>query len=364
MMPPGDEGTLNRKIERLDRETRNQAADMSITEARYFVDAYYQQQEYRKAVENQIRAATEAGEMTGPLKWYGERTAEMESRIKSILAAWVKGRDLGRWCDSVTGIGPVIGAGLMAHIDITKTPTAGGIWRFAGLDHTQRWLGTEKAKKAVSEYAAKHGDLNLVIPMLAEYIGTRPETLRRLATSDNKGKPIKLTKESLSKAAARRPWNATLKTLCWKIGESFVKVAARENDLYGGLYLKRKAQEIEANERGDFAGQAKSKLETTKIGKTTEAYLWYAGCLTPELAAGLREMPAEKRGAALKQVAGKPGSGVPMLPPAHIHARAKRWAVKLFLAHYHHMAYRIEYGCEPPKPYVIEHLGHVHEIKP
>jgi hypothetical protein len=184
-----------------------------------------------------------------------------------------------------------------------------------------------------------------------------------LATTNNKRKAIKLTKESLSRAAARRPWNATLKTLCWKIGQSFMKVSARENDVYGGLYLKRKAQEIEANERGDFAGQAKAKLDT-KIGKSTLAYLWYAGCLTPELAAGLREMPSDKREAATKKVAGKPDSGLAMLPPGHIDARARRWAVKLFLAHYHHMAYRIEYGCEPPKPYVIEHLGHVHEIKP
>ena len=302
MTPPTEE---LQKVERLERATRDAAKRMGLVEARYFVDLYHQQQELRKAMDNQIRAAKTAGEITEPLEWAAKRGRDTENQIKALLAAWSKGRELGRWCDSVTGIGPVIAAGLMTHIDITKAPTVGHIWRFAGLDPTMKW---EKKTK--------------------------------------------------------RPWNATLQTLCWKIGESFVKVAARENDVYGGLYLKRKAREIEANERGEFAGQAKVKLDTTKIGKDTEAYLWYAGCLTPELAAGLREMPAEKRGAALKKVAGKPGSGVPMLPPAHIHARAKRWAVKLFLAHYHHTAYRIEFGCEPPKPYVIEYLGHVHEIKP
>jgi len=51
------------------------------------------------------------------------------------------------------------------------------------------------------------------------------------------------------------------------------------------------------------------------------------------------------------------------LPPAHIHARAKRWAVKIFLAHWHHVAYMIEYKKAPPKPYSLEHLGHVHMIE-
>ena len=48
----------------------------------------------------------------------------------------------------------------------------------------------------------------------------------------------------------------------------------------------------------------------------------------------------------------------------HIHSRAKRYAVKLFLAHYQHVAYWHEFGAEPPKPYAIEHMGHADVIKP
>jgi len=51
-----------------------------------------------------------------------------------------------------------------------------------------------------------------------------------------------------------------------------------------------------------------------------------------------------------------------ILPPAHIHARAKRPIVKLFLSHWHKVAYQVHYGEKPPSPYAIEHLGHVHEI--
>ena len=52
-----------------------------------------------------------------------------------------------------------------------------------------------------------------------------------------------------------------------------------------------------------------------------------------------------------------------MLPPAHIHARAKRWVVKLFLAHWHEVAFCERLGTMPPKPYVIEHCGHIHKIE-
>jgi hypothetical protein len=52
------------------------------------------------------------------------------------------------------------------------------------------------------------------------------------------------------------------------------------------------------------------------------------------------------------------------LPPAHIHARAKRYAVKLFLAHYQQVAYELHFGKKPPNPYPIEILGHAHMIDP
>jgi hypothetical protein len=175
-------------------------------------------------------------------------------------------------CNSIVGIGPVISAGLAAHIDVTRSNTVGHIWRFAGLDPTVEWKKGEK-----------------------------------------------------------RPWNASLKCLCWTIGESFVKVSGRPDDFYGQLYLQRKQIEQQRNEAGGLADQAARKLERFKIGKDTDAYKAYA--------------------------AGK-------LPPAHIHARAKRWAVKLFLAHYHHVAWTMATGTPPPKPYVISILGHADMIMP
>jgi hypothetical protein len=47
-----------------------------------------------------------------------------------------------------------------------------------------------------------------------------------------------------------------------------------------------------------------------------------------------------------------------------LHARAKRYAVKLFLAHLHEVWYREHYKTAPPIPYPIAHLGHAHYIAP
>lgn len=331
-MEPKQELPLD-PITRLTRDLKNAALTLSPNEARYLVDSYYAIQDYRKAAGNQVRALNESGEPHEVLSWFGAQTDVLECQIKRALDAWSDGCKLGLWAKSICGIGPVIAAGLMAHIDIKQCPTVGHIWRFAGLDPTSHWLGVEGAKAALQAIKEEREDITLeeAIPALAVRIGCRAETLRKFATTKPDGEAIKLTTTSLAKAGAKRPWNANLKTLCWKIGESFVKVSGNKADFYGKLYLERKEYEQAKNEAGQLADQATEKLAKFNIGKSTEAYSWYSQ--------------------------GK-------LPPAHIHARAKRWAVKLFLAHYHHVAYRCEYGIDPPKPYVIEHMGHVHMIMP
>ncbi len=259
-------------VRRLKRDLVKAAVSLSIDEARYLVDTYYAMQEYRKAAANQVRSLAESHEPHEVLRWLFEQNETVEKQIRRALNSWTDGLPAARWAKSIVGIGPVISAGLAAHIDISRCATVGRIWRFAGLDPTVEW-----------------------------------------------------------KKGERRPWNAGLKCLCWKIGESFVKVSGRPDDFYGQLYLQRKQIEQERNEAGKFADQAAHKLERFNIGKSTDAYQAYA--------------------------AGK-------LPPAHIHARAKRWVVKLFLAHYHHVAWTLATGTPPPKPYVISILGHADMIQP
>jgi len=259
-------------VRKLTKDIRSASKDLSSKEARYLVDTYYTLQDFRKATGNQIKALAKAGEPNEGIQFFFNQFATLEKSIKSVLEVYVKNQELGQWCLSIMGIGPVITAGLMAHIDIEKAPTVGHIWSYAGLVPGQKW---EKGQK--------------------------------------------------------RPWNARLKVLCWKIGQSFVKVSNNEKDVFGKVYKARKELEQQRNEAGEYAGQAAEILASKNFNKDTEAYKHYS---------------------------------IGKLPPGHIQQRAERYATKLFLASYHEVAYFLRYNELPPKPYVIAHLNHSHHWGP
>lgn len=323
-------------IKRLTRDLKQAAQTLQPNEARYLVDSYYTIQEYRKATANQVRALGESAEPHSVIAWLQDQTESLENQIKRALDAWTDANPVGQWAKSITGIGPVISAGLLANIDIEKAPTVGHIWRFAGLDPTQKWLGRVAAKAYCTELRDAGTELDAAVTAVSQRVGMRSDSVIRLATTSKKvaegeeAKPQKLTWDSLAAASARCPYNAGLKVLCWKIGESFVKVCNHEQDVYGKVYVSRKEEESRRNEAGELKHEAERALSQKKYSKSTEAYKAYS---------------------------------VGKLPPAHIHARAKRYAVKLFLSHYHDVAYRHRYGVAPPLPYPIAHLNHAHKIE-
>lgn len=260
-------------IQRLTRDLRASARLLGQHEARYLVDLYYQTQENRIRAAHQQRLSADGAEPHALIAWVFGTMETVERDIARALDAYSAAQEVGAWARSIHGIGPVIAAGLLAHIDIEKAPTVGHIWRFAGLDDP-------------ANYEWKKGK--------------------------------------------KRPWNARLKRLCWIIGGSFVKTKASDKSIYGKVYERRKAQEVERNEAGRFADQARRSLEERKI-------------IDKDLRATLES--------------GK-------LPDGRIDLRARRVAVKLFLAHYHHVAFESHFGEPPPKPYVIEHGGHAHFLGP
>lgn len=259
-------------VTRLTKDIAKAAITLSDQEARFLVDTYYQMQDNRIRADGQIRAMGESEEPHSVLTWLSEQNETLEHQIKRALDKYSFSHPDGQWLRGIYGIGPVIAAGLLAHIDITKAPTVGHIWRFAGLDPTLEW-----------------------------------------------------------KKGQKRPFNARLKVLCWKAGESFVKFSGDEKCHYGHWWRKRKDEELAKNEAGEFKQAAADILARKNFGKETEAYKAYS---------------------------------VGKLPPAHIHARARRYAVKLFLAHLHEQMYRRHFGTEPPLPYPIAILGHAHYIGP
>jgi hypothetical protein len=254
-------------VRRLTRDLANAAATMTAIEARYLVDAYYISQEDRKRAHNQVRSMTKEPHVL--ISWLAEQGETLESQIKRALDKYTDAHVPGVWAKSVYGIGPVISAGMLAHIDIKNSPTVGHVYSFAGIAGS----------------------------------GQKPW---------NKGE--------------KRPYNAELKTLCWKTGQCFMKFHNEDACTYGKIYEARKAYEEKRNLH-DNAELAAQILATKKFDKKTEAY--------QHLSQG-------------------------HLPPGQIDARARRYAVKLFLSHMHAVMHWVEFQRLPPNPYAIDHLGHTH----
>lgn len=328
-------------LDKLSKDIKKAAATMTPREARYLVDLYYQFQDNRIRAAGQIRAMAQAQE-TEPhqtLDWVFDQSERLEVSIRSVLGEFAKNRIVGAWSQSICGIGPVISAGLIANIDMK-------IWVCMALPDVKAKRKKIKdqcsAKKSCS--AACHEEPVNTVSRVWRYAGLDPT--------------MKWEKEQ------KRPWNASLKVLCWKVGQSFVKVSSNENDFYGQFYRNRKAFEIGKNDKGEYADQAAKALREKRIGKEKEAWAWYAGCYPAGTMADclvFDKLPERKQ--FLDSVRIDSGAGVAMLPPAHIQARAERYAVKLFLSHWHQVAFYAEYGELPPKPYVLSVLGHVDQIQ-
>lgn len=260
-------------MELLLRDLKQAALVLSNQEARYLVDYYYICQEDRKRANLQRRALDENEEPNILLVWVADNMRRLETRIKAALEVYTNQSLVGQWSMSQVGIGPIIAAGLLAHVSLDTTPSCSALWAFAGLDPSVQW---EKGQK--------------------------------------------------------RPWNASLKVLCWKIGDSFVKTCNHPASFYGPVYKKAKEWYSEQNDKGMYAHRAAEILQAKNFHQDTVARQYYE-------------------------------SGT--LPPAHVHAMAKRKAVKLFLSHWWEVAYEAHHGTRPlNRPYVFDVLGHKDYIPP
>lgn len=227
-MPGFDDGDddiyeYEEAIERLSRDLAMAGRTMGAREARFLVDAYYTSQENRKRAANQVRAMStpEQPEPHVLLDWLFRQSKTIEGQIRRALDQYTQGHVMGSWMRQVVGIGPVISAGILAHLEKPR-PTVGKIYAFAGIA----------------------GD------------GQKPW-----------------------KAGEKRPYNTQLKTICWHAGQSFMKFSGRDDCFYGKIYRERKAFEQRMNDEGKRTETAAEWLP--RVGKTTEAYKHYAAGRLP-----------------------------------------------------------------------------------
>src|SRR5664279_1967722 len=128
----------------LTKDLRTSTRLLAPQEARFLVDEYYARQDDRIRSANQSRALGEASEPNSLVTWLAEQNEVLENQIASVLDRYSLSQPIGQWMRGITGIGPIMSSGFMAHIDIEQAPTAGHIWAFAGLVPNVEWLKGKK----------------------------------------------------------------------------------------------------------------------------------------------------------------------------------------------------------------------------
>lgn len=115
----------------------------------------------------------------------------------------------------------------------------------------------------------------------------------------------------------------------FNIGDCFIKNSSR-GSLYGEIFRKRLDDEMVKNEALEYADQAAKILETKDIQDSATKKTLQSGKLTQ----------------------------------GHLVARARRYAVKLFISHVHEAMWYAEFHEDSPSPYVISHMGHKDYVAP
>lgn len=393
----------------------NASSDKKIV--RYLVDQYYQSQAYRIKAENQARSLTQHYDESDDehmifIEKEVKNAKVQESLNKKYMDIVTDAIPVCRWMKSITGIGPVISAYLYAAFDVTIANYNTKFLSYAGLnDNNNPWLGSAKAKEVVNK-AIDHrqtffdeieeiledgcdnkttfkklisalkklgktdefvftdirdtvlsvsgldiGDykdsesmifiveyvMNLAYPKAADdilYSFVSMETGRGVqnivrGTNSNwarkKAKTKVPTTDDLESYLAKPPYNTDLKKMMFIIGDLFIKNSGRGKSLYGKIYKDKKLEYIAKNETGEYAERAAQELAEKNYDKNTPTYK--------------------------RLIEGK-------LSDAHINARARRYAVKLFISHVFEAMYYDQYHEEPPQTYIIAHGGHHDYIPP
>lgn len=265
---PGPENKGQTIMKRTTKTPKPTEFVLDKNEARFIVANYYAEQDARKREDSQVRhlgIKAEDKAVQRFLQHSADTHAGLEKDSQKMLLAFAESSKVGRWMLSQLGIGPVIAAGMLAHLDITRAPTAAHFWSFSGLNPNMKW---EKGQK--------------------------------------------------------RPYNPSMKQLCYHFGEVAKRSSNHPDSVYGKIYRERKEFLEARNEAGYNAARAE-----TFVTKSAE---W-------------------KR--ILKK--GK-------LPPGNLDRQAGNYAAKIFLSHLHAVMLWDHYGSAVAVPYSIAMLGHKHFI--
>lgn len=394
---------------------------------KFLTDQYYQSQAYRITAENQARSlfqeADRAADQEHPvfIQTQLKNAAYQEALNKKYIDIVTDNIPICVWMKQIKGIGPMMSAYLYSRFEVTGNRYGSDFISYGGLnDNNIPWLGSTKAKEIMKNimikyksildnihdiikdivgednisdiekkiareakknelndlsldemedviniemqkidrcwypvFLSEHDDdgylssyvdsytqylvhedyaTNLIYNLASTEVGRKIELVKQgTINSYNKKKNKKkyVTIDDITSFLAKPPYNLELKTKLWLISDIFVKNKNR-GSMYGEMYDKRLAYETERNEKLMYKDQAEKILREKKITDKKTKECLQSGKLTH----------------------------------SHLVARAKRFAVKLFVSHLYEAMYYEKYHEEAPKTYVIAIKGHHDYIAP
>lgn len=276
---------------------------------------------------------------------------EVERDMGKMLVAYAKAQPLCHWAASVTGVSWLTAAQLFIEIDFYrcccepyrfwKGPkrdeipkdhvcpglvTAGHIWSYFGL----------KDPRDIKWGKGERRPYNVRMKSVCFQIG---EQFKKNCPSAavhgaSEGEVAELIKKKFRDKKKPVPRGEELDRLVGKkmaLAESKSAALDDPSRLYCRLYLKGKREYEEKNERGELRENAERMLRES-VGKKVSADMlkaWESG----------------------------------RVQPVGIDRMAMRYAVKIFLSHFHQIGRELLFG-EKVTPWAIAHGGHTHYIPP
>lgn len=181
------------------------------SQLRFLIEQYYDMQEYRIAMGNQIFQLKEQNEDITVMEYYFTKFYVLEKEVKRDIGKIVhKDPMWKKYFKGVKGIGEIFAGAILATIDITKADHASSVWKYCGLDVAEDGLARSRRKE------------HLVPKTYVDKNGKEKET-------------VGIT------------FNPFLKKTCWLIGKSFIKVKGKYRNIYDSskeYYQKKFPQEM------------------------------------------------------------------------------------------------------------------------
>ena len=195
-----------------------------------------------QAHRSQERALGDSLEPHSVISWLANQSQTLEREIVKALHAYASNHLMGDYLYGIYGVGPVLSAGLLAHLYMGK------------------WCGHADCRGHTARQCQVRQDDPKRKPKLAPHafipVWACPTVGHWWAYAGIAGDGQRPWKRG-----QKRPWNAELKTILWRLSDVLVKFHNNEKCYYGIKYAERKDIEVTKNNNKQFAHIAADRLK-------------------------------------------------------------------------------------------------------